>query len=214
LASGIFLKSTDSPNSTFHVTAHGVGDLKIFRGRQDMRHFLTRFRNYLSPQPYADASRHPYLKLHDEVSLLAYCLMENHFHLLIHQKTADGLQALMRRTLTGYGIYFNRRYGWRGPILDARHAAKPVLDADHAKNTLAYIHLNDPIEQLDYEFSSHALMLGDTGWDWIDTEAALAIYGGADAYRNFLNRRGPRIIEEKLAERGLDPHAHPYRPIK
>jgi hypothetical protein len=178
-----------------------------------MREFLGRFRNYLSPKPILDGARHPYVKLHTEVSLLAFCLMNNHFHLLIHQHNATGMQSLMRRALTGYGMYFNKRYSRRGPILDARYAAKPILDADHAKNAIAYIHLNEPIQQLDYEFTSHSLMLGNSNWDWIDTKAALAVFGGVDAYKDFLNRRGPKLIEEKLAEIGISTTKHPYRPI-
>ena len=214
MASGIHLKPKDAANSAFHVTAHGVGNLQIFRNRRDMREFLARFRNHLSTHTYRDASRRAYAKLFDRVSLLSFCLMPNHFHLLIHQSAPNGMEDLMRRTLTSYGIYFTNSYGWRGPILDARYAAKPILDAEHAKNTIAYIHLNDPIQQLDYEFSSHALMLGESTWDWIDTAAALNIYGGVDAYTSFLNRRGPGIVEAKLAENGIDPTRHPYRPIK
>jgi len=207
------LKPNSSSNSTYHVTGHAVGDLQIFQSRQDMREFLARFRNYLSPQPYENSARRKYLKLREEVSLLAFCLMENHFHLVLHQMQCDGIRSLMHRVLTGYGMYFNKRHGWRGSILDAPYAATPILDTDHAKNTIAYIHLNDPIQQLDYEFSSHPLMLGESKWDWIDTDAALNIYGGVDAYKAFLNRRGPSIVEAKLIEQGLDPDSHPYRPI-
>jgi REP element-mobilizing transposase RayT len=178
-----------------------------------MREFLARFRNHLSPKPYRDSSRRAYVKLHDQVSLLAFCLMSNHFHLVIHQRDAHGMENLMRRTLTSYGIYYTNRYNWRGTIFDARYAAKPILDVEHAKSAIAYVHLNDPIQQLDYEFSSHSLMLGEADWDWIDTTAALNIFGGVDAYKSFLDRRGPKIIEDKLIEKRIDPAIHPYRPI-
>jgi REP element-mobilizing transposase RayT len=207
------MQPADAPNRTFHVTAHGVGNTDIFRSRADMREYLAKHRNYLSREPYRNAARRPYVKLHDDVSLLAFCLMRNHFHLVIHQRRSDGLASLMDRTQRAYAKSFNNKYNRRGPLFDARYNAKPILDAEHAKHAIAYVHLNEPIQQLDYEFSSHNLMVGESSWDWIDIEASLAIFGGVDAYKAHLDRRGPGLIEAKLNEQGLDPGRSPYRPI-
>lgn len=204
MASGIFIKPIGAWNATFHVTAHGVGDTKIFLCSQDKREFLSRYCNYLSPQVIRNSSRRRYRKLHDEVSLLAYCLMDNHFHLILHQETAEGMANLMARTQTAYVRYFNDRYRRRGPLFDARYAAQPIRDHRHAKFSIAYTHLNHEAEQRDYEFSSHRLYLGEYNCDWIDVRRGIRIYGGVDAYRAFLDRAGPAILANKLAKRGLD----------
>lgn len=197
----------DARNATFHVTAHGVGDTKIFRCDQDKREFLSRYRNYLSPAVTRNSARRRYRKLHDEVSLLAYCLLDNHFHLIVHQETPDGMAKLMARTQTAYVRYFNDRYKRRGPLFDARYAARPIRDHRHAMYSVAYTHLNHEVEQLDYEFSSHRLYMGEYDADWIDVPRGLRIFGGTDAYQAFLNREGPAILARKLDKR--DPSRKP-----
>ncbi len=213
MPSGVFIKPVDAPNTLFHVTVHGVGSERIFRCRQDMLEFLSRYRNYLDPNPQQNSSRHCYANLRDRVSLLAYCLLDNHFHLVVHQRTSDGMVALMRRTQPAYVRYFNDRYRRRGPLFDARYAATPIRDADHARNCLAYVHLNHTIEQLGYEFSSHPVYTGRERADWIDARAGLRIFGGHGGYRTYINRVGPRMIDRKLELRGLCRDTHRYRPI-
>jgi putative transposase len=196
------------------VTNQGVDKMPIFLDEQDMREFLARLRNYLSPQRYVDASRRPYAKLGDQVCLLAYCLMLNHFHLVIHQISASGMSDLMRRTMISYGKYFNVRHGRCGPMFRDRYAAKPVETIEHAQAAIAYTHLNEPIQQLDYVFSSHELYMGSYSVDWVDTTRGLGVFGGADGYERYMNREGPKIVTRKMTEIGASPDAHPFRPIK
>ncbi|MBI4898072.1 MAG: hypothetical protein HY827_06870 [Actinobacteria bacterium] len=214
MASGIRHKPIDAPGAVFHVTAHGVGDTAIFRSSYDKREFLTIYRNYLSPIPMRNSARRPYAKLHREVAVLGYCLLDNHFHLIVRQQTPDGMYKLMKRTQTAYVRYFNDRYGRRGPLFDACYAAKPVNSLRHARFSIAYAHLNHEIEQLDYEFSSHRLFLGKESNDWLDVKAGLAIFGGVSQYKRFLNQFGPSIIDRKLKKRGLCPESHAFRPIR
>ena len=140
--------------------------------------------------------------------------MKNHFHFVIHQRAADGMSQLMRRGMIAYGRYFNLRHGRKGPLFRSRYTAKPITTAEHAKFALAYVHLNEPIAQLDYEFSSHALYLGEHSFDWIETELGLGVFGGVESYVKYINREGPRIVAEKLAEIGLPRDSHPFRPIR
>lgn len=213
MASGIQLKPTDAANSTFHVTSHGVGDLRPFFNVVDKREFIDRFKFYLSSEPYTDRSRRPYEKLIGQDSLLAFCILDNHFHALVHQTQLDGMRRLFTRVLASYGRYYNFKYSRRGPIFDGRYAARPVVSFDHAKRVITYIHLNDPIQQFDNPFSSHGLYLDGRQRDWLDVEAGLRIYGGIDGYRDFTNRNGERIVASKLQRWGIDPTLHPYRPF-
>lgn len=213
MASGIQLKSRNVANQTFHVTGHGVGDLKPFFSEVDKREFIARFKYYLGSTIYADSSNRPYEKLNDEVVLLAFKILDNHFHLVIHQFVVNGMRRLMTRVLTSYGRYYNIKYKRRGPILDGRHAADPIDTAEHAKFAIAYTHLNDPIAQLDGTACSHPLLITPNTPDWLDAKRSLAIFGGVDGYRNFINAVGPRIVSTKLVRHGLDPAQHPYRPF-
>lgn len=101
------------------------------------------------------------MKLRDQVSLLAYCVMDTHFHLVLHQLTATGMCDSMHRVIGEYARQFNRleRCG-RGPMFDGRYAAKPLdeMDPDYAKHMIAYVQLNDPTQQLDNPFGSRQVI--------------------------------------------------------
>ncbi|QQS18605.1 transposase [Candidatus Saccharibacteria bacterium] len=65
---------------------------------------------------YNKANRHKATVIGSEVQLLAYCLMPNHFHLLLYQESDRGVEKLMRRVTTGYVMYFNNRYARVGGL--------------------------------------------------------------------------------------------------
>ncbi|MFT4050600.1 MAG: hypothetical protein QM648_12290 [Solirubrobacterales bacterium] len=160
-----------------------------------------------------DAKRRAFEKLYADVAVLAYCVLDNHFHLIVHQFAADGMARLMRRTLASYAKHHNTKHGWSGPIFNARYAAKPMGDPDHLKEMLGYTILNDPIEQLSYKYCSNDVMLGERRIDWLRDDLALGVFGGVDGYRDYMNRTGPRRVASKLKRWGIDPQLHPYRPI-
>ncbi|MBJ7354192.1 MAG: hypothetical protein JHC98_05150 [Thermoleophilaceae bacterium] len=206
-------KPTDAPNQTFHVTSHGVGPLKPFLRNIDKREFLGRLSWYLSPTVTRDAKRRPYAQLFEEVAVLAYCVLDNHFHLIVHQYSADGMRKLMSRVLSGYGKYYNREHNWRGPIFKARYEADPLRGPDHMKEMLGYAILNHPIAQLDYEFCSNAIHVGERNSHWVRNDLTMNVFSGVDGYREYMNRTGPARVEAKLKQWGIDPRLHPYRPI-
>jgi REP element-mobilizing transposase RayT len=215
MASGIQLKSRIAANQTFQVTSHGIGALAPFNRSIDKREFLSRFMWYLSPEPWSDASRRPYEKLYDQVAVLAYCVLDNHFHLVVHQFTPDGMRRLMTRVLTSYGMYYNAAQSprRRGPIFDGRYAADPMRDPDHIKEMIGYTVLNDPIRQHGNQFSSSAIHLGDVNSSWLANDLTLGVFGGRDGFREYMNRTGPKRVASKLERWGVDPKLHPYRPI-
>ena len=175
---------------------------------------LNRFYNHLSPHVTRDKSWRKHVKLIGLVEVLAYCVMDNHLHVVLHQFTADGMRRLMQRVLPSFVREFNRIRGRKGPLFDARHAATHLDDAepDHVKFAIAYTHLNHPIEQLDYEWGSHLVMTGERSCSWIDRDRTLAVFGGVEGYVEFMNRYGPKVTRQKLVEWGLPPDSHPYRP--
>lgn len=216
MASGLQLKPTRAANTGFHVTSHGISDFKPFPTARFKAELLQRFRNHLSRERTVDASRRSHTKLFDEVCVLAYCVLDNHLHVVLHQYTADGMRRLIHRVLSSYGRFINREIGRRGAVFDGRYAAVEIDElrgADQIKNAIAYTLLNDPVLQLDNPFCSHDVLSGKRNCDWIDRDQVLGIFGGWEAYRQYINRRGPEIVRRKFLERGIDPARHPYRPI-
>jgi REP element-mobilizing transposase RayT len=74
-------------------------------------------------------------------TLLAYCLMGNHFHLAIKIGRTP-LSILMHRILTGYAITFNHRHERTGHLFQARHKSKLCLSDAYLAALIHYIHLN------------------------------------------------------------------------
>ena len=214
MATGVELKPTNAPNTSWHVTIRSIRELKPFLTRRLKATILNRFYIHLSPDETRDRYRRKHTKLIGLVEVAAYCVMDNHLHVIIHQFTADGMYRLMQRVLSAFVRDYNRGRPRKGPIFDARHAATPLRDSepDHVKAAIAYVHLNHPIEQLDYEWGSHIVLTGERACSWIDRERTLAIFGGVEAYVEYMNRNGPRLVRTKLKEWGLPEDSHPYRP--
>jgi putative transposase len=82
------------------------------------------------------------------VEILAFCLMDNHFHLLVRQKTEHGITEFMRKIGTGYTNYFNKKYIRDGVLFQGKFKAIHLKQDSHFMYLPIYIHLNP----LDYEF--------------------------------------------------------------
>jgi len=72
----------------------------------------------------------------------AWCLMSNHFHLLLESGASAGLSEFMRRLLTAYTIYFNRRHGRHGHLFQGRFQSRIVDKSDYLVALSRYIHIN------------------------------------------------------------------------
>jgi REP element-mobilizing transposase RayT len=76
------------------------------------------------------------------VDIGAYCLMSNHFHLLLHEKTENGISIFMAKLLTAYSMYFNKRHVRTGALFEGRFLAKHADKDDYLQYLFSYIHLN------------------------------------------------------------------------
>jgi putative transposase len=76
------------------------------------------------------------------VEVLAFCLMPNHFHLLLRQKKENGVTEFMRKIGTGYTNYFNQKYTRSGVLFQGKFKAVPIEKEAHLVYTPHYIHTN------------------------------------------------------------------------
>ena len=84
------------------------------------------------------------------VSIGAWCLMTNHFHLLIKQEVDGGITKFMKKIGTGYSMFFNIKYQRRGALFGGLFKSKLIgTDDNYMRQLFAYIHLN----VLDIKFS-------------------------------------------------------------
>lgn len=131
--------------------------------------------------------------------ILAWCLLPNHFHLLL--KTGDKpLSLLMRRLLTGHAISFNQRHNRNGHLFQNRYKSIACQDDVYLLQLIRYIHLNPlkallvkSIRELDnYPHSSHQILIGNKKLSWHKADDTLFYFGKSIAtakniYLRFLN---------------------------
>ncbi|AKL95828.1 transposase [Clostridium aceticum] len=142
--------------------------------------------------------------------LYAYCMMDNHAHLLVEVEEV-ALSQIMQRIQQVYTKWFNREYNRTGHVFQQRYKALPLL---RSKNTyllqlIKYIH-NNPIKAhidkgLDYQWSSHPIYLGEKNGYVVDTNFVLSIFSSnknkaISQYLQFMNQDQEEIIYEDMAE--------------
>ena len=117
---------THLPNAILHVTSRGVEKRLVYLCERDNLVFLKHMSGAIKES---------------DASLFAYCLMGNHFHMLIAVREAP-LSGLMHRLLTRYSLYFNRTYARVGHLFQGRYWAEHCEDLGYLINLAAYIHKN------------------------------------------------------------------------
>ena len=161
----------------YHVLNRGVDKRKIFLDEEDYLRFVhdlfefndiesvnnltyffrNKFKNNGVVAPPRDISHskiRPYVSQEDKkprkllVEILAFCLMPNHYHLMIKPKYDDGLFKFMKKLNMGYAKYFNEKYTRSGALFEGRYKSAIVRDDSYFIHLPYYIHLNP----LDLEF--------------------------------------------------------------
>jgi putative transposase len=143
--------STFVPGEFYHLYNRGTDKRKIFFNRSDHQRFLALLylSNSMEPFHFTHLKKYSHEELfllprgNQIISIGAYCLMPNHFHILAREETEGGISMFMKKLLTGYSMYFNTKYERSGNLFQGRFKSSPVRDDDRYMNYLfAYIHLN------------------------------------------------------------------------
>ena len=134
----------------YHVYNRGVEKRVVFNNEFDYQRFLlllllvndsqsvevqSLVRNYTIPE-LLKHSREPL------VSVLAFSLMPNHFHMILKEVTENGISKFMHKVSTGYTGYFNLQNERSGSLFQGTYKAKHIADDGYLKYLFEYIHLN------------------------------------------------------------------------
>ncbi len=184
--------------SYYHVYNRGVSKQKIFLDDQDYEVFLGLLKRYLDPAGAKRSNRVAYPYYASEVRLLAFCLMPNHYHLLLYQESKDGMKKLLTSIGTAYSMYFNRKYRHVGTVFQQRYRAVRMINDAQFAHISRYIHLN-PTNYLRWPWSSIHYYLGDKHASWVNTDMLPEV----GDYRKFLIEYLDRRDELKLLEKEL-----------
>jgi putative transposase len=163
----------------FHVLNRGHQKNVIFRDSLDRQRFLAKLDEYCD---------------RDEITLLAYCLMDNHFHLAVRQDSNRPVSKMIGSLIAGYVQMYNRKYGAVGRLFQGPYKAIPVLDEMHMAWVTRYIHRNpEPFTDFrKYRWSSYQQYVKDRS-GIATPEPVLDTFGGSKArYAIFCETTTPR----------------------
>jgi putative transposase len=173
----------DAPGCLHHVMIRGINKGDLFADDADRKKFLDRLGQVM------EGTR---------CTVYAFAIMRNHVHLLF-RSGLPGVSAVMRKLLTWYALYFNRRHKRTGHLFENRYKSILCEEEPYFLELVRYIHLNPvragivtDIEGLDrYPWSGHHVLVGKARPPWIDRDFILLQFGktrqkARAAYRSFI----------------------------
>ena len=190
----------DAPGSLHHVMVRGIEKGIIFRDDDDREEFVRRMGKLVKASG---------------TTICAYALMANHVHLLL-RSGESGISTFMRRLLSGYAQYFNRRHKRVGHLFQNRYKSIICDEKSYFDKLVAYIHLNPlkagivtSLEELAfYPWTSHAVMMKHIHHEWFDRDYVLRFFGSRvgvalSAYLAFLQDEMGEDRESELSGGGV-----------
>lgn len=149
-----------APDEFYHLYNRGTEKRNIFSIEADRERFIALLYlcNTIEPVHIDDikksrGSTSLELLLESEraetlVDICTYCLMPNHFHLLVREKEDGGISRFMQKLLTGYTMYFNKRHDRSGALFQGKYKVTHADEDRYLKYLVSYIHLN-PVKLID-----------------------------------------------------------------
>ena len=173
----------DITGALHHIMVRGINRAEIFCDDDDRRRFLKRLGELI---------------VASKSQVFAFALMTNHLHIL-YKSGEGGISSVMRKLLTSYAIYFNRRHNRSGHLFENRYKSILCEEERYLLELVRYIHLNPvrvglavTLGELDsYQWCGHAALMGKHPMEWMSTEYVLAHFGttlaaGRKKYRAFV----------------------------
>jgi len=147
----------------------GIERRKIFDDDKDRENFIERL-SILLPET--------------KTQCCAWSFLSNHAHFLLRSGPA-GIAALMRRLLTGYAVFYNRRHKRHGQLFQNRYKSIICQEDLYLRELVRYIHLNplraniviDLKELGRYSYCGHSALTGKKSREWQDVEYVLGFFG-------------------------------------
>jgi len=186
----------DIAGQLYHVIARGNERRAIFIKKEDYDDFILRFTTNMEKTGN---------------KCLAWCLMPNHFHLLI-LRGEKPLAELMRRLMTGYAVSFNIRHRRAGHLFQNRYKAILCNKEEYLQELVAYIHLNPLRAKLvkdlpaleKYPWCGHGALMGTKKSDFLERDYVLSHFGDSSAaYEAFLRERQDKHKRGEYSGGGL-----------
>ena len=180
----------------YHIYSRGVEKRKIFLNTKDYDRFIALL--YIMKQDlsfrmdnFLQAHKNNLVEIFKEqrektlVSILGYCLMPNHFHLILYEHTENGITKFMGKLLTAYSMYFNTKYERSGPLFTHPFRSEHIDNESQYMYIFSYIHLN-PISIIEKNWKEEGVK------NKKETEEFLQNYKYS-SYLDFLEKNRPEL---------------------
>ncbi len=164
------------PGGFYHIYNRGAHQVSIVRGPANFLFILRKLKLY---------SRQ------FDLTLIAYCLMYNHYHFLIRQNGTHPAGLLPQRVFNSYTKAYNKRYGHSGTLFEDNYKVKPIQTTSHLLHLCRYIHIN-PVKDgfvadpADWPYSNYLEFVGQRPGSLYDPEFVRINFGSPASYRDFV----------------------------
>ncbi len=185
----------------YHIYNRGVEKRIIFLDKRDLLRFLEAINYYRktpTPLKLSDFRRGETRlnKSNNQTELVrihCFCLMPNHFHLLIEQITDNGISTFLRKLTNSYTRYFNTKHDRVGPLFQGSFKAKLVENEEYLLQLSKYIHRNPfPLSKWEakyHHFSSYPYYLSGEQHEFCETQLILSYFNKNNrqlSYKSFV----------------------------
>jgi len=162
-----------------HIIVRGINRQDLFLEDEDYESFLEKVKE---------------VKQKFGFELIAYCLMTNHVHLVVHDDKKQ-FSLVMQSLEVRYSKYFNAKYGRSGYLFQDRFRSESIDTAEYLLTVIHYVHRNPEkagmCKMADYRWSSYADYVDGAGL--CDTALALDYFGGKAGFDEFHSACGPDV---------------------
>jgi len=209
-----------APGEYYHIFNRAVNKQVIFHNTSDYFRFLFLTLYFQSPIIFQQLGRkvkefvqsraldnveEDEIIKKRRVELVAFCIMPNHFHLIVKELDEGGIAAYMQRVLTSYSKYYNTKYQKSGHVFQGPYRAVHIADDRQLLHLSAYIHRN-PREiskwfkkEDQYIWSSYQDFIDENRWgDLIMPDIVIGQFKDKAEYENFVKTSPAKIKEEEL----------------
>lgn len=127
----------------YHCFNRGVDKRVIFVDQQDYIYFLQLLKHLNTSAVLGSLRLHKNKEPIDPpVTMLSYCLLPNHYHLILRSNIDGGISKYLQRIAGGYTMYFNQKYERTGSLFQGKFKAKHIESDQDLRQMLAYVRYN------------------------------------------------------------------------
>jgi REP element-mobilizing transposase RayT len=186
-----------APDSYYHVYNRGHNKELLFYDEADYEFFECLLERCFGPEQLKDSEGKLFPWFGDEAQLNVYCLMPNHYHLLLYQGEDDtAIARAMQSLATTYTLYFNRRHKRRGSAFESAYKAARIHTDSYLLHITRYIHLN-PENYKHWKHSSYE-DYAKAPRKWVTAEPILDLFADRKEYLEFVDDY--KELRDELAE--------------